>query len=215
MPISTQSLSFNATDYDGDQMNYTVMTSPNIGSSSGTNIANGQFSCNVAGLAYSTTYQWTVNLTDGTFSTQQTFSFTTGPNPYFNPYAEGWQYRKEITINHNQVVAGQTNFPVLIDITDLQLAANAQHNGNDILFMNGAGLSTKLTSEIESYNPTTGQLVAWIDLPSVSSTTDTTFYMYYGNSACPNQQDPTAVWDPNYAMVVHLSETSGTQYDSH
>jgi hypothetical protein len=38
--------------------------------------------------------------------------------------------------------------------------------------------------------------------------------MYYGNSICENQQNPTAVWDENYKLVLHLNEKTGTQYDS-
>jgi MSHA biogenesis protein MshQ len=38
--------------------------------------------------------------------------------------------------------------------------------------------------------------------------------MYYGNSTCDNQQNPTGVWDNDYVMVQHLNESSGTLYDS-
>ena len=82
------------------------------------------------------------------------------------------------------------------------------------MFMNGVGESLKLNHEIESYDHTTGKLTAWIDLPTISSTTDTTFYMYYGNSAVPSQQNPTRVSDTNYVLVIHLNENSGKQYDS-
>ena len=38
--------------------------------------------------------------------------------------------------------------------------------------------------------------------------------MYYGYLGALNQQNPTAVWDSNYAGVWHLGETSGTRFDS-
>lgn len=214
VPISQSILSFQAQEYDGQQMNYTVTTSPNIGTGSGLNITNGAVSINVSGLAYSTAYSWTVDLISGNETATQTYSFTTAPNPYVDPFSEGWQYYQEITVNHALVPSDQTDFPVLLDITDADLAQNAQPNGNDILFTDGLGLALKLNSQIESYTASTGQLVAWVQLPTVSSTVDTTFYMYYGNGAAQNQQNPTQVWDPNYVLVLHLNEDSGTQYDS-
>jgi hypothetical protein len=48
--------------------------------------------------------------------------------------------------------------------------------------------------------------VAWVNVPSVSSTVDTVIYLYYGNAAATNQQSASAVWDANYTGVWHLSE---------
>jgi len=48
-----------------------------------------------------------------------------------------WEYRKEITINHSKVDARFINFPVLISLnSDVNLANNAQNDGDDILFTN-------------------------------------------------------------------------------
>ena len=41
-------------------------------------------------------------------------------------YDANWLYRKAITIDSTQVDATLTNFPVLIDITDTDLAADAR-----------------------------------------------------------------------------------------
>ncbi|HIG99858.1 MAG TPA: DUF2341 domain-containing protein, partial [Thermoplasmata archaeon] len=106
----------------------------------------------------------------------------------FNPLATGWVYRKQITIDHTQVDDDLTDFPVFISITDLDLQAEAQADGDDILYMSYTGVPQQLNHEIESYDGTTGELCAWVNLPSVSSTVDTIFYVYYGNSACSSQQ---------------------------
>lgn len=58
-------------------MNYTVTTSPNIGSGSGTNVVGGRYTVTISGLSYSTTYSWTVSTTDGKQWTNKTFYFTT------------------------------------------------------------------------------------------------------------------------------------------
>ncbi len=211
---SISSLSFNLTDTNKYPMNYTVTTTPDIGSGSGTNVANGKYSVSVSGLAYSATYTWTVSANAGNLWTIKTFTFITGANTFFDPFATGWNYRKEIIIDHTKVVSDQINFPVLINITDSDLASKAQSNGNDILFMNGTGEATKLNHQIEFYSGSSGSLIAWVMIPHLSSTTDTVIYMYYGNPTCPNLQNPSGVWDSYFMMVQHFSQTSGTQYDS-
>ena len=59
-------------------------------------------------------------------------------------------HRKAITIDADQVDATLTNFPVLIDTTDTDLAAGARSDGFDILFTDDTG-TAKLDHEIESY----------------------------------------------------------------
>jgi 6-phosphogluconolactonase (cycloisomerase 2 family) len=135
-----------------------------------------------------------------------------------------WTYRKQITINHSLVDADLTNFPVLISTTDTDLKNNALSNGSDILFTNSSiswtsgTTAQKLDHEIEKYDSATGQLVAWVRIPQLSSTSNTTIYMYYGNSLCTaNRQNPTGVWDSNYIAVWHLNDTpadEGTHSDS-
>ena len=94
-------------------------------------------------------------------------------------YNASWQYRKTITIDYTKVSGSQTNFPVLINLTsDSDLAAHARSNGFDILFTSSDG-TTKLSHEIEKYTSATGELVAWVKVPSLSSTADTVLYMYY------------------------------------
>jgi len=129
-------------------------------------------------------------------------------------YPGGWLYRKPVSIGNGNVPSNQTNFPVLVSITtDTDLAADAQADFDDILFTSSDG-TTKLSHEIEKYNSTTGELVAWVKVPTVSSTADTILYLYYGNGAVGSQQDAANVWDSNYVMVQHLQETSGTHFDS-
>ena len=123
-----------------------------------------------------------------------------------------WQYRKSITINHTMVSANLTNFPMLVSITDSNLAAYAQSNGNDIAFTDYAG--NKLNHEIEFYNSATGTLVAWVNVPALSSVSDTVLYMYYGNPSAVNQQNVSGTWDSNYVMVQHLNQATGSFIDS-
>jgi len=131
-----------------------------------------------------------------------------------NPCDEGWGYKRNITIDHDKVVNTLRNFTVLIHVTDPILVGKTQSNGDDILFMDDDGDANKLNHEIELFNSTSGELVAWVKIPSLSSSVNTTLYMYYDNSSATDQQNPNDAWDENYVMVQHLNETGSTYYDS-
>jgi len=122
-------------------------------------------------------------------------------------------YRKAITIDHAKVSGDLTNFPVLVSLpTDASLAAHAQGDGDDILFASSGTswssgtVNDKLASEIESYDSTTGALTAWVKVPSLSSSADTTIYLYYGNAGIASQQNKAAVWDNRTKMVQHMNQ---------
>ena len=132
-------------------------------------------------------------------------------------YNTSWSDRTSITIDHTKVAGASnlSNFPVLVSLTDANLATVVNGgnvglaDGSDILFTAADG-ATKLNHEIEQYNPATGQLIAWVQIPTVSPTTDTVIYVYYGNASASNQQNTTGVWDSNFQQVLHLDESSGT-----
>ena len=121
---------------------------------------------------------------------------------WYNKY---WRYKKNIVIDSAQVDADLYNFPLAINITDADLAAYAQNDADDIVFTTDNGCD-KLDHEIEFFNSTTGYLVAWVRIPFISSSTNTTIMMYYNNSAVGPQQNPEDVWDANYTMIQHLDE---------
>jgi hypothetical protein len=68
-------------DPDNDAMNWSITTSPNIGTNSSNNVYNRSISCDVSGLITGTMYYWYVNVTDGIIWTNQTYSFTTNNPP--------------------------------------------------------------------------------------------------------------------------------------
>jgi hypothetical protein len=123
-------------------------------------------------------------------------------------YNVSWLYRKKIIIDHTQVGADLTNYPVLINLTDSDLANHAQSSGNDILFT-ASDAVTRLNHEIEMYTSVTGQLIAWVNVPGVSSTIDTILYLYYGNASADNQQSIATTWNGSFMAVWHMHEISG------
>jgi len=99
------------------------------------------------------------------------------------------------------------NFPVLISGTYSYLA-NAptgklqNANGYDLIFATDPVGSQRLDHEIESYGPADGKINMWVRIPTLSHTSDTTIYMFYGNSSITSsQENRNGVWDPNYEAV--------------
>jgi MSHA biogenesis protein MshQ len=130
-------------------------------------------------------------------------------------YNSDWGYRKKITIDYTKVGTTLTNFAVLVSVTDADLkdTANGGHvgqsDGGDILFTNSSG--TKLDHELEKYTNTTGELVAWVEVDSLSSTANTDIYIYYGNASAADQWNMNGTWDEggsaSIKIVQHLQET--------
>ena len=129
----------------------------------------------------------------------------------FSEYAwwnSNWDYYKQITIDSiDQVPSTQTNIPILLNFTDSDLADNALDNGSDIAFTL-IDNSTQLNHEIESFNGTTGDLVAWVNITSLPHDSDLVINMYYGNAGASNQEHITDTWDANYVMVQHMDGTN-------
>jgi hypothetical protein len=213
VPLSLSELSFRISDADGDLMDYSVTTEPNIGTGSGYNKKDGMYTVPISGLEYDKSYSWTVEVTDDKDTTMKQFNFFTESRPPFDPFDEGWQYRKKVTIDHNKVDGDLSDFPVLVSTLDTDLRDKAQNDGDDVLFMDSPGVANKLYHEIEKYVGSSGELVTWVRVPSLSSSVDTVFYMYYGNPSSSSQQIPEKVWDSNYIMVQHMHGSSFHEID--
>lgn len=120
-----------------------------------------------------------------------------------------WAYKKEITLDHNQVPSTLTNFPVCINLSsdsDLADDAKCQNDGDDIIFTDSSE-SVQLNHEIEYFDGSTGQLVAWVNVTSLAHDADTSIYMYYGNAGATSQENIAGTWNSDYLIVHHLNET--------
>jgi len=136
--------------------------------------------------------------------------------PAIGGWLPGYAYRQQISISSAMTQANLTDFPALIKVTDggNPLFTHAQSaSGYDIAFTKADG-TTLLPHEIEHYSSSGGkQLDAWVST-ALSSTADTSLYMYYGRGGVTTDPSSTATWSNAYNMVQHLQETSGTRYDS-
>jgi hypothetical protein len=121
------------------------------------------------------------------------------------PVITGFAFRKMISLSN--VPGGfATNFPLSIRrAMDPDLANFAQVGGADIQFTTIDGMV--LPSQIERFDKAKGELVAWVNVPEITASTQ--LFMYFGN-ATANAPPATAVWDANYLGVWHLSDPPGT-----
>jgi len=135
-------------------------------------------------------------------------------------YNSDWDYRQKITIDSSQVQSSLTDFPVYVDLATMSSGffSNVQSDGGDIRVTQSDG-TTEVAREVVSIDTasSTGELHFKAD--SVSSSTDTEFYIYYGNSGASNYTDSATygaenVWTNSQASVYHLDEDSGDAVDS-
>lgn len=171
------------------------------------------------------TVQWstvgtkTITLTvtnSGGCSTTSTQTVAVGLPSYGN-----YAFSKQVTLNTTSlgITSNLTNFPALLSITDNDLIVSGTctdkiNNPNgpnyDFAFVSGG---TELYYQVESYNSTTGTLLVWVQIPSLTYASNNTISFYYG-SASPTVTHNAAffqkTWSNDYLAVFHESETTYT-----
>ncbi len=134
-----------------------------------------------------------------------------------------------ITIDHTKCgSASSSNFPVLVKMTGVTSLKTVGNGGvinstgtqtggaagttipYDLVFSSDVAGSSKYPWEVEYYDGATGDLWAWVKIPTVSNSTDTNFYVVYGDSGVTTQQNtssfsPSNVWDTNHKSVWHFA----------
>lgn len=118
--------------------------------------------------------------------------------------ADPWTRRIPITVPAGRTTAPLTDFPLLVSLTSAGLAADAQIDGSDIRFTAADG-TTPLSHEIEAWNSATGELDAWVRIPTLDSASATTIYVYYGAANAPAQEDVRDTWSTEFEAAWHLS----------
>ena len=128
--------------------------------------------------------------------------------------------RRSLTIDSQQVVAPLVDFPLLVSVSSPQLAASAQADGDDIHFID-SDETTQLDHEIESWDPASGTLVAWVRIATLPASVDKVIYLHYGEPAAAPQANPEGVWMSSYRGVWHMNDQTAdsiadsTQHQNH
>ncbi len=126
-------------------------------------------------------------------------------DPWWN---SSYNHRRDFTISNTYIDTDLDNFPVLVNVSAI---VSAYCDGGDSIRFVDEDNTTEYYYEIEgTWNPSSYNFV-WVNITSISSTADTTFHMYYNNSAVSDNQNPTDVWNSGYIHVWHMNGSSDTQ----
>ncbi len=138
-----------------------------------------------------------------------------------------FDYYKTITIDRTKVGTASSpttlsSYPMLFSVTDTSLRTIANGgrvrdaNAHDLIFRAvdtttcGGPVACTMAHEIESYNPVTGQLVAWVNIPTLrarTNTADTVIRIMFGNVAISTSTEQVAsTWNSNFRGVWHLNQ---------
>jgi len=148
---STSTLTITINDPEGGTFNWTIETSPNIGSDSANDESNGSKSCSVSGLSSGTTYTWYVNCTDGTDWTREWYTFTTAASPSGGgndgSSGDGWTWPpppKKITNSQDTIEDIEQLYGVTLD--DPFYATDTNGDGIVDSFTDPNGVLTSINS---------------------------------------------------------------------
>lgn len=159
----------------------------------------------------------TLNITNAAGCTSSSTQNVTVSLASYGNYAFG----ETITLNTTSlgITSNLTNFPALLSIQDNNLiisntctdkVQNPNGPNYDFAFVSG---SSELYYQVESYNQTTGTLLVWVQIPSLTYATNNTITFYYGSKS-PTVTHNTAffanTWASNYLAVFHFNEASYT-----
>lgn len=125
-----------------------------------------------------------------------------------------WGHRHRLVFDNGGQAEDLEAFTVLVtlDAASFDYAAT-KPDGTDLRFVDEDG-STALPYHIEHWDPA-GTSQVWVRVPRIDagSTTDHV-WLYHGNDAAADVQDPAGSYDEHHAGVWHLHETSGSHVDS-
>ena len=129
-----------------------------------------------------------------------------------------YTYNKLIRINQDYIDGALTNFPVWVYSVSANFSDNMKSDASDLAFYDETN-STRFNHEIEVWDDATGELGVWVNVTSISDSSPTDFYLYYGWAATPDSvnYNPTDVWDGNFVGVWHMNGSgaeSAVAYDS-
>jgi hypothetical protein len=143
-------------------------------------------------------------------------------------WLSGWAKRTKLTIDHNDISAPLTDFPVLVYLSSASGRATPkddvtfvfdelQNNANRFKIAVTDSSCNQLYVEIEKWDQASEQAWLWVRVPSISTTSDTILHLYYDKNQPDNTTyvgDPTSapgqtVWSNGFVGVWHLHDTTG------
>ncbi len=177
-----------------------------------------------------------VILQNGTAGTSTIYTNNTSAkvNVEAGNWLSGWGRRVKISIDHNDVDTGLSDFPIMVHLSNSSSGRNSENvsfvfdelqsdaNRKKIAATSSDGV-TQTYIEIERWEAATEQAWLWVKVPNLSNTTDTVLYLYFDKDVADNTNyvgDPNStaaekVWDSNFKAIHHVEEDpSGSITDS-
>jgi hypothetical protein len=144
-----------------------------------------------------------------------------------NVYSAGYStyaYSLPITLKTTSLGIGGnlSSFPYLVTITDPSLIISTTSCNNKVQSPNGpnydfafidAAVSGEIPYQVESYNQTTGTLLVWVKISTLTNGTNNQLTFYFGSSIPSTIHTTTfyqSTWPSDYQVVYHLDEGSAT-----
>lgn len=109
----------------------------------------------------------------------------------------GWSAKAPLTIDSSKVTATVTDLPIIITYANLPTeitdsSGGCLDDGADIRFTADIDGVTEYARDIISVDKTSDIVTCYVKIPSISSTVDTTFYIWWNN---PNATEPSETGD--------------------
>lgn len=125
-------------------------------------------------------------------------------------WQDEWSFRKQITLNTTAQGANLpgtlTEFPVLVRLHagNFPFFQDINPTGADLRFV-AMDDQTPLKYHIEHIDPLNGLAYIWVKLPRVAGgSMGESIWMYYGNAAATDGQEPVATLDSRQVLVYHF-----------
>ncbi len=146
----------------------------------------------------------------------------------------GYQNKIKLSIPYSYIDNSLYNFPILVnlssssglnneDITEVFTHLGSTVNRKKIAITDYTGIG-QCYVEIERWSQAEHSAQLWIKVPEISSTSDTTLYLYYDKTKSDNtlfvgdtsSMPAQNVWDDDFTVVYHMSQdpSAGTLLDS-
>jgi hypothetical protein len=138
-------------------------------------------------------------------------------------FSPNWSSRIKFTVDYTKVGATLTDFPVYIDLSIIPSTSsfwsNVKSDGGDLVATLADGL-TRCSLEIVSIDTTNKIGELHFKAPSLSSTANTDFFLYYGNATATQPSVASAygrnsVWSNGYVGVWHMNEANAIDSSGH
>lgn len=138
------------------------------------------------------------------------------------PFLDGWSNRIKLSLDKTKINSDLTDFPVRVhisatsginnaDLSDIFDKLGTNHKKIAVTTSDG---KTQCYVEVEKWDGVNKEAELWVKVPSISSTEDTTLYLYYDSAQTDNTDyvgDTNStiavnVWGSNYKAVYHMSQ---------